>query len=338
MNEALLNDLQRRRAYPSITILMNTTKGVPMSPAEVAAARRMIDHVDQRLDGDVGGEVRVALRAELEVLLREQEGVVSSASIAWCASPDYTTVVRLGRIVDERVVIDETFATRDLVADLNRSAEFRVVTVSEQMTRVFVGDRSRLIEVQNEAWPMARGPEQSIMAWTRAAAERIRDENATHGFPTVVAGVDRTVRRSLVPEMLETIGFIPGNRDRSSWAELHEAAWPLVEEWLSSDQDAALQSLARARSARKFAGGLEELWALVGEGRIATLVVEDGFAVAVRVHDGRIDLTDDREAPDVVDDIVDEVIEAVLAARGRVVIVPDGVLAVHERIAAVLRF
>ena len=75
------------------------------------------------------------------------------------------------------------------------------------------------------------------------------------------------------------------------------------------------------------------------QGRIATLVVEETFEVAVRIDtQDQVQPTSDVTAPDVIDDIVDETIEVVLQRGGNVVIVPDGTLSSHDRIAAVVRY
>jgi hypothetical protein len=180
---------------------------------------------------------------------------------------------------------------------------------------------------------------ESARTWARQLAQRLAAEHAEHKLPTVIAGVDRTVRRSFAADALDTIALLPGNHDRTSWADLHNGAWPLVADWLRADHVRALEALARARSTRRYAGGLDEIWPLAAEGRVDTLVVEEGYAVAARLDgDGRIQRADDTEAPDVIDDIVDELIEAVLLRDGRAVLVGDGALDAHDRVAAVLRY
>ncbi len=338
MNRALLAELQRRRVYPSITLLMNTSPGAMLSQAEMVTARRLAEHAARRLDGDVSDDLRATLAGKLSDLIADQITERSSHALALCVSPDYVAAVRLGRTIEERVVIDETFATRDLVADLNRTALYRVVAVSERKVRLLVGDRAQLVEERTETWPMIRSEEQGEAFWTRDVAQSLRDEHNRNPVPTVIAGVVRTVRKTLVPELFNTVGFIPGNHDRTSWADLHDAAWPLVCDWLRADGSRAIEALARARSSARFAGGIDEIWPLANEGRVETLVVEDGYAVAVRIVDGQIQRADDREAPDVIDDIIDETIEAVLLRSGKAVIVADGELETHGRIAAVLRY
>jgi hypothetical protein len=85
---------------------------------------------------------------------------------------------------------------------------------------------------------------------------------------------------------------------------------------------------------------LDEVWALAQESRVELLVVERNHAVPVRVDGAHLVQVapDESEAPDVIDDAVDDLIEAVALRRGEVVIVPDGTLAEHGGLAAVLRF
>lgn len=340
MNSALLAELQRQSAYPSVTVLLNTSPGSALSTAERARAGQLLDTAAERLRGDVDDGVAAGIVDQLRELLDEQSGLAAGSSLALCVSPAFAAAVKLGRTVTERVVVDDTFATRDLVADLNRTAEYRLLTISDRTVRSFVGDRRRLVEERGEQWPLRRLEEHSASGWANAVADALRALHQQHPLPTVVAGVDRSIRRhtaALAP--FHIIGFVPGNHDRTSWAELHNATWPVVTDWLRSDVTDALQRLDASRSSRRYAGGIHEIWPLANDGRIDTLLVEDGHALSARItDDGQLDPTEEAAAPDVVDDIVDETIEAVLRHGGRVVVTEPGELAAHHHIAAVLRY
>jgi hypothetical protein len=339
MNHALLVELQGLRAYPSVTVLLNTTPNVVFSPAYTAAANRMLDTVDRRLNGDVAPDVHQTVIAALSDLIDEQQTQPCTQAIALCVSPEYSAALRLGRPVSERVVIDDTFATRDLVADLNRTALYRVVTISDRKARVLVGDRRRLVEERNDNWPLDRDTDLSAAMWTRRVNEQLRAEEARHPLPTVIAGVQRSIRGIVEPGMFRSVGVVPGNHDRSSWMGLHTAAWPLVSDWLRTDQTRAMEQLDSAISAHRYAGGIDEIWPLANEGRVELLVVEDDYQLAARLDDNhQLQPTDDREAADVNDDVVDDTIEAVLRHGGQAVFVGDGVLDDHQRIAAILRY
>jgi Bacterial archaeo-eukaryotic release factor family 3 len=339
MNRALLLELQGQRAYPSITLLMNTTPGYLFDASETASAKRLVEQADTRLKGDVDDATRTRLIETLLQLIDEQSTERSAMAVAFCVSANYAAAVHLGREVDERVVIDETFATRDLVADLNRTARYRVVAISDRTIRMFVGDRNRLVEDRGESWPFVRETEHTTDSWTRDLTQRLRAEHAQFPLPTVVAGVERTVRRCITPDVVDVIGFIPGNHDKTSWVDLHHAAWPLVTDWLRTDTSRALAALDRARSARLYAGGIDEIWPLANDGRIELLVVEEQYSMPARVDSNQqVHLATDREAVDVIDDIVDETIEAVLLHGGNAVIVGQGDLQSEDRISAILRY
>jgi hypothetical protein len=338
MNRALLAELQHQRIYPSITVLLNTTPGSPFDQLEQAKARRLAERADERLRTDVPDDVRAMLVARLNELIDEQIPRRTAMALALCVSPEYAAAVQLGRGVEERVVVDDTFATRDLVADLNRTALYRVVTISDRKTRLLVGDRARLVEERTDEWPMLRADEDSQAVWTRQVAQLLRQEHSKSGLPTVLAGVERSVRKLVVPGLFDTIGLIAGNHDRTSWSDLHNLAWPLVSDWLRTDAKRAMDALVQAQSECRFAGGIDEIWPLADEGRVDTLVVEDRYAVSARIVDGQVVRVANGDGVDVVDDLIDDTIEAVLLKGGRAVIVADGALSEHDRIAAVLRY
>jgi hypothetical protein len=339
MNRATLAELQRQRCYPSITMLLNTTPGVELTSAEHNTARLLLQQVDDRLDGDVSDALRRSLTDRLAAIVDEHAAELSTQSLAVFVSPAYSAAVRLANAVEERVTIDDTFTTRDLIADLTRTAAYSVFTISERIARRFVGDRRRLVEVHDSPWPLVRDGDQSLAAWTRTLDAHLRAERGADPLPTVIAGVHRSIRQ-LAPGLTDQIGVIPGNHDRSTAEELRLAAWPLVDGWLTADAiRRALDHLDEAVSTRRYAEGIHEVWALGHDGRIATLVVESGYTLPARIDENnQLHPADDAEHPDVNDDVVDDVMEVVLLRGGSIVVVDDGVLHDHQRIAAVLRY
>ena len=338
MNRATLNEVQRLRCYPSVTLLLNTTPGAPLTSAERSTAQVLMQQVDDRLEGDVSDALRLSLTTRLATLVDEQAGERSTQAVALFVSPEYAAALRLGSVVDERVTVDDTFTTRDLVADLNRTALYCVMTVSERRVRRFVGDRQRLVEERNETWPLDREDHQGLTAWTRDVNTQLRAEHVTRPLPTVIAGVQRSVRQ-LAPNVIDSIGVIPGNHDQATADELHRAAWPFVDRWLGTDAAHTIDHLDEAVSAHRYAGGVNEVWALAQDGRIDTLVVERGYRFPARIDENnQLHPADDATHPDVNDDVVDDAMEIVLQLGGHVVIVDDQALAEHQRIAAILRY
>jgi hypothetical protein len=318
MHRALLAQLQRLSCYPSVTVLHSTQPGVAMDPEDVVALTHLADLVDRRLEGDVADETRHEVVAAVVRLIGEASTERATRAIAICVSPQHQAVVRLGRA--------------------NRTATYRVVTVSDRKARLLLGDRHRLVEERGRPWPLLRDDDQSLAQWSRSVSHAVRAAQRQFPLPTVVAGVDRSVRELLKIDGVELIGTVPGNHDRTGWADLHSLAWPLVVDWLRSDAARARAQLDDARDRHRYAGGLDEVWELAHEGRVELLVVEEDYEVAARVRDGRLVRAKDTWAPDVIDDAVDELIETVLRNGGRAVLVPSGDLGELDHVAAVLRY
>lgn len=337
MNRTLLDQLQQMRCYPSITVLMNTQAGSALSENERANAHRLASTAAERLANLIDDDPD-PLIAQIHQLIDDRAHQRSGHALAICVSPDHQIAISLGGTVDERVVIDETFATRDLVADLNRTVIYRVVTFSDSIIRAFAGDRQRLVEERSNTWPLHRPDNLSNTVWSRSVGAAVTRLDADYPVPTVTAGVERTTAKLLGTTGLDVIGHITGNHDRTGASQLHTLAWPLVVDWKGLRQSRATDELDRARSAKRYASGPNELWTLALDGRIDHLVVEEDFWLSARVDDnGHLHPTNDDER-DVTDDIVDEIIEAVLQNGGHTTMVDASTLAPHGRIAAVLRF
>lgn len=338
MNRSLLAELQHQHAYPSVSLLLTTKPGPSMAPSDLDALIGLADNADRRLEGDVPENTRRTVIESVRGLIASVAEQRATKAIAVFASPNYSAVVRLGDSTRDRVVIDNTFATRDLVADANRTALYRVVTLSDHKSRLFIGDRARLVEERTETWPLHRDDDQRLATWARAVTTAVAAEHARQPLPTVVAGVNRSARDVAKASNIDAIGIIRGNHDRTSWADLHNQAWPLVCDWLRTDNHRALDHLDTARGANRYAGGVHEVWELAHDARVELLVVEETYAYPARLRDAQLIYAVDIEAPDVIDDAIDELIELVLHNAGRVAIVADGNLADHDRLAAVLRY
>ncbi len=337
MNRALLHQIQQMRSYPSITILLNTQPRSTFGTDETVRAHHLIATARERLEGLLDDDPTPLLDM-IETVVDQLVGKRMAHAVAICVSPGHQGTVLLGGTVEERVVIDDTFATRDLVADLNRTATYRVLTISDATARSFAGDRQRLAEERSDQWPLQRSDETSDTIWSQTvttAATRLR---CAYPVPTVTAGVRRSTQKILDASTLDVIGHVSGNHDRTSPGELHTLVWPIVLDWKALRQKRALEELDNARSSKRYAAGVDEIWPLADDGRVDHLVVEDDFRLAARIDDNRhVHPTHDNHRG-VTDDVVDELIEAVLRNGGSTTIVDPSTLQDCGHIAAVLRY
>ena len=101
-----------------------------------------------------------------------------------------------------------------------------------------------------------------------------------------------------------------------------------------------LQELDTAVGAQRSASTLGEAWMQAQLGRVATLLVEEDYHQPARPSESGmlLSLVDAAGGPDVLEDAVDDLVELVLQKGGQVFFFGDGALALHGRVAAILRY
>ncbi len=116
-------------------------------------ARRARPEAARRLTAENLADVRAAVLEPLgEIVLRASSGPTSTA-IALFASQSTTEIIHLPLPVVDRVVVDPTFATRDLVRSVHRTPRHLVLALSRTEARLFDGIADDLRPAQTRAFP-----------------------------------------------------------------------------------------------------------------------------------------------------------------------------------------
>lgn len=281
-------------------------------------------------------------KREIEPLLVRLENLVESLdfrntqdSLAMFVNQDISRAFFLPFQLNERVVVDKTFFTRDLVHAIQRSTRYWVLALSEKPTRLFEAVRENLNEITEEGFPVTHlgpGGETSLPGGLGVRKSAYRDEYhrkffrqvddylkpflADDPLPLVVVGVNRYL--AFFNEVSAHKDFIvtslQGSHDKTSAHELGKLVWPQIKARLSELRQKVFLDLDKAISDRKTVSTVGEIWRLAHEGRGRLLLVEEGFHFPARVDESGLHLTpaNDPTAPDVIDDAVDEIIETVL--------------------------
>ena len=280
--------------------------------------------------------------------------------LALFAGRDVATAIQLPFRVKARVVIDATFATRDLVFTLNRAPRYRVLVLTEKPTRLFDATTNVLTEITEKPFPMVhKGPggASKLPGGQGINRSAVRDESHRQFFrkvddalasiqkedplPLVVVGVDRYLAfyQEITKDPDAIVGFVAGSHDEPKPSALGKLVWPVFQAGATLKRTRALVRLNEAVRVNRHASGIDQVWRAAHEKRCQTLLVETDFE-----YPADLDPEGDRLLPysgrgaAALDDAVDEVIENVLAAGGEVFFYEPGVLDLHQRIAAVLRY
>lgn len=352
-----LNQLQSLIKIPALSILLPTHRTSPDNKQDPIRVKNLVDEAKERLTEEFSSRELASLFDRLETLVSEIDYPHTLDGLALYVSHDFSQRYDLPFSIPARVVIDKTFATRDLVYGLHRAQRYWVLLLSQASTRLLAGTGETLEEVQDANFPIqmtgpgATGPipfdaDSSYVDDRHRRFFQQVDSAFTHyaegeSLPLVVGGVVRQV--SFFQEVSQytsaIAGTLSGNFDKVSIADLVPQVWPIVQSVREAQKVEALQALDAAIGAQAVVSTIGEAWRLAKEGRGKLLLVEKNYHVpAVLTENGGLELVEQPGGTEVIDDAVDEVIEAVLAKGGEVAIVDDGALAVHQRIALTLRY
>jgi len=352
-----LTHLQSLESIPALSILLPTHRTSPDNKQDPILVKNLVNEAKVRLGEEYS-------KRELEPLLNNIDALVDSidyahtlGGLALYISHDFAKLYYLPFPVPARVVIDKTFATRDLVYGLHRDLRYWVLLLSQGSTRLLAGMGDVLEEVEDENFARQMTGPGATEALPPETDSSYRDDRQRRFFqevdkifsdytagevlPLIVGGVDRQV--SFFQEVSQHSGVIAGsligNFDRATLHEITPPVWDIVQTVRDAQQSDALKTLDEAVSTQKFVSTIGEAWRLAQEGRGKLLLVEKNYhEPAILSANGGIELVAEPGGTEVIDDAVDEIIEAVLANRGEVVLVEDGSLEQHQRIALVLRY
>lgn len=361
MNRHDIKQVQQIMGYPCVSITMPTHRTSPENKQDPIRVKNLVHEAADRLLIEFNKREIQPLITRLENLADNIDYNNLLDGLVLFANQEYSQSFLLPISISERVVVDETFFTRNLVHALNEAIRYWVLVLSEKPTRLYEGTRDSLVEVQGEGFPMEHtGPGGSaalpggvgvnISAYRdeyhrkffRAVDKALKRYMDDDRLPLVVVGVDRY--HSFFNEVTNyqnlIFGRITGNYDKTTAHELAKLVWPLVEEKIAEKQTQSLADLRKAVSDRRVASEISDIWRLAYEGRGHLLLVEKDFHYPARLQEDTQILipAEDITAPDVIDDAVDEIVEAVISMGGDVVFMENGQLDDHQRIAMILRY
>lgn len=352
-----LKELQALTKVPALSILLPTHRTSPDNKQDPIVVKNLVSEATERLSQEFSGR-------DLEPLLVNLDGLVSDINyahtldgLALFVSHEFAKLFYLPFTVPKRVVIDQTFATRDLVYGLHRAQRYWVFLLSQNATRLLAGTGDTLEEVVDGSFPMQmEGPGATTALPDSADSAYLDDRHrrffqqvdrafadyaADDTLPLILGGVIRQISffQEVSQYASQVAGTITGNFDKATVAELVPEVWPFVQEVRGKQRAAALAALDAAMGEGKVVSAIEEVWRLANDGRGKLLLVEKGYHVPAVVDDkGGLQVVAEPGGTEVMDDAVDEIIEAVLAKGGEVMLLEDGTLPDHRHIALTLRY
>lgn len=324
--------------YPCVSVLLTMRGRRRVTSTDRAHLDRLIRVASRRLaEEGVPGASRIV--SSLRQLAQRATSLAPSAALALYASADHLEIVQLPMPVSDRVVVDPTFATRDLLRAAQIFPPYYVVTLSGRGARLFESAGGTLRESDEPGFPVAiraRRRELSELELLHAVQARLSDLARARRTPIfVVATASRLAAMSEITHVEQVIPVPAGLTAYTGPVMLQRLVAPVLARHQQALDDAALDALRAPLPHRQNVSGLSACWHAAFTEQPELLVVEDGLSAAVRVSPDGAHLTPafDREHPDVIDDAVDELVEQVLTRGGEVRFLASGSLAQEDGVA-----
>ncbi|MFD7704749.1 chemotaxis protein [Streptomyces caelestis] len=360
LSPATLAELRRPRPYPAVSLLTPTHRRDPLNTQDAVRLRNAVAEAKKKLDADpaVTRERRTDVALQLDRALTEVDLTHSEDGLVIFAAPGEHQVWSLARTVPERIVLSDTFLTRNLVSAHTAERPFWVLSVSADRATLWSGGVDRVTEERAGGFPLVReepnfDPERQ--EWIGDQPSNFRDEDTRRFLRDTDAAMGKLLRdhpRPLYvtgePAALTLLGEA-GGATKDAVHVPHgglangtpEAVWQAVRPALEAEARRGTEDVARslesARGRKEFAAGVDELWQSAREGRVRLLAVEENYRITVRDTGEHLVVAEDGDL-DARADIVDEIVEQCLETGAEVRFVPDGALGDADGMAAVLRY
>ena len=336
------SDVERLRSvvgFPLISMIVATTPGPSLGHGEILRLSAMLVEVEQRLRNEVAVDVAIGLadlcRSTVVDLLEEPTG----HGFAVFVGVHGAEVFRLPHRPVDRVVIDPTFATRELELAVSLSPRCRVVVLGSDAARMYLVGRGLCVERSTASFPVPSPIRRSgITTYLERVAAGISRDRGSADLPLVLVGPWLMIFNVARFAGVEPLAMVDHRvRDPEADAILAIARSAMASA-AAGECDRAFDRLDDADNNGVSIVGLDAVWEAAIQGSIELVVVDREFSKGgiVDPADGSALWVDDPTAPGVIDDVVDELIELTKLAGGDVVFVNRGELG-FDRIAAVRR-
>jgi len=357
MDRTEIMELARRTAAPAVSVLVPVEQPLTAHPEAGLRLRALLDEALRATAIWWGPEAAEQVGRRFDAAVPVIAVGETARGLAVFATPDDVEVLRLPFSVTEEVIVDTTFATRQLLEGAARTEPYRVVVLDAHGGRLLEGAGDHLAEVVAYGFPvrLERPVEQDTPHHDRPRHEGVGEEDrrsveravahslaaAQHAEarPYVLVGERRRLAdlQAVATADDHLAGIVAGDHERDRPDRVAAVVRPALELHLARERERARARLRDAVGQGRAVTTLPKVVEAATEGRGRELVVEEGLAMPRRWLDGLAPTA----APDpqiTIEDVVDDLIEEVLLAGGDVTFVERGTLDDCGQIGLLLRW
>lgn len=212
LTAGLLQGLRAVKPYPALSLTMPTHRRAPDNSQDAVRLRNLVAEAVRRLEADpaVTREARTALKEQLDRAVTEVDPRRALDALVLLVTADEHQIWQLPRTVPARVVLSDSYLTRNLVAAKAQAQPFWALTVSADRAVLWSGTADALREEPGGGFPLTAPQEPS----DPQREERVGDTPSTFSDEETrnfLRTVDEKLRAVLAedPRPLYLVGLAP---------------------------------------------------------------------------------------------------------------------------------
>ncbi|MBN1638825.1 MAG: hypothetical protein JW866_07650 [Ignavibacteriales bacterium] len=340
-----------------VTVILNTHRTKPDSKRDPILLKNLVKDAETRLYSNYEKRFVWPIMEKLNKLTDDIDHDYNLESLVLFANENIAEYTRLPILVEDRVVIDNTFATRDLVRAMHQELNYYVLVLSQKNVRLIEAYNDKVVEEIGNSFPIentnlystskskiANAPLQTNLInefFNRVDKEvnKLRKENP---LPVLICTEESNYFEYLkiVDEKDSIIGHLNKNRLDEKNYHIVPEAWAIVKENTIAKNNQRKQELIQAVNTGKFLSDFNDIWRAILHKQGKTLFIEQGFFQPAIIEGETLKLVPLEEStnPNVIDDIIDEMIEHNLRYGGDNVFLPKGELKEFQGLGLITRY
>jgi hypothetical protein len=311
-----------------VTITLETHRTKPDNMQDEKNLKNLVKEVEERLHNDYEKRFVWPIMEKLNALVEEIDHNYNLEGLVLFVNEEIAEFTRLPIKLENRTVVDETFATRDLVRALHLESGYYVLVLSRDEARMIEAHNDKVVQELGAPFPIVNNTLYSTTQPEIANAQRqtnlvqeffnridkmVNEVYKSNPLPVVIAteGSNYAEYLQIADNKDIILGHINKNRNNDKAHHIIPDAWELVKNTLKERNQSRMDELNEAVGSGKFLSDFNDIWKAILEGRARTLYVEKGFYQPAKVTNGSLELLSQDKAHEtgVVDDIIDEMIE-----------------------------
>lgn len=352
-NEIL--QLQKEIMYPSVTILMPTTRITTDGEKDKIHLKNLIKELEEKLKFKVSRKEADYFMNKINEIVEQLDFKHMNDGLGIFVNPKRSFYMKFPFTLPTLIVIDDTFETKYLIKQLNRTIEYFVLNINEKETMLFKGYAENLEEINDDDFPFSikdvvdLSEEPNRYAYESAQLEKYRQfvreidrcfkKYYTENLPLIIAGINKlTSLFEQVSDYKNIIGKIEGSFDKNDVNKLGKEASKIISKYIERKREEIFNEFIENFGKQKSAIGILDIWNLSNQGRVETLLVEENYHQPAKFEGDQPVLVSDTKDPFLIEDLADEIIEIVFKQKGKIYFYDEGKLKDYQRMGAILRY